>query len=346
MLTASSQEIQGNLYGDRHPFAYPLEYTLDSVRRDMGETLADDAPWREETLGISPWEAMESWFTSPLGQHQANQAARFAMFHADLRLPRVLHVPHDSPEADAARHEMLDIMALKDGSNLHPIGHAAVYFADMADALQRTDLLHEPGLGAHVIDRLIARQQAVHHDQPEVLHPGIVLACGGAIGDIATGGKSEADMRLEREILEHLLESRYGNAYTPDQQDSLVRFIRHETDTMTPAEKAYHVLAEAVHDIGHRKTAVATLDNIWETHAPEWALITGLRLAHAVERRTTPKLRQAVEELPLIRHYIELQAKPLSNVVNGTWSWHRASGRPVTSNHYFKLWDAALARAL
>lgn len=351
MLTAQSPEILGNLYGTPDEYAFPLPYDLDQLRIDMGRSTLRMYVHGENPYGLTSDEAMVRFHDSAPGRHQANQTARFSGFHKDLVVPRSLEAAQDSPWAALARHAMLDLMStetvqrygfydVREHANLHPLGHSAAYHNEINRALQ-----HMPLSEFSSEDIALLEHSAVLHDIPETLHPGVILSCGGALGDIATGGKTPQDKKLEFNILEHLLYELYGDVYSIGQRKVQARFIRHDEENLTKPQRVLHTLAEFAHDMTHRETATNTLERTWREHSPYWMTELAFRLAYDVYRYTTPKIEQAKQELPeSIHDYIDRRAEPLNVQILGHNSIRKPNGKTITSMALIKRWDAQRER--
>ncbi len=320
MLRPDSPELISNPYGAVDVFAYPLPYEETDLLEDAGP-YAPDATYQDyKPIGTTPEQLTLGWFRSNPGRIQSGQTCRYDAVHRRLAMPVELGIPEDSDEAHQIRLNVLSLLAIHVGSDLHPVGHMAKTLGKLDEVLFEREF-NRPHDDARAM--ALNRFGAATHDVTETLYPAVPLYLGAALGDIESGGKTEADEALEKDIAAHIYANNpiFRQALAPDFRLDLVRFIRHDVNNLPDnASRIHHEVSEIVHRTAFLENAsgiyAASGDLSIELPFEVRRILFGL--CETIFNNQIPKLRTHLQGVPELESYVAHQADRLQAHIENT----------------------------
>jgi len=131
----------------------------------------------------------ERYMKSSWGMHQAEQPPRYA--------------GNFGYDADNNYRQMLEDL----GDRVHPIRHNLIFHTDFQMFLPSKFYPDSNGQTDDIppSDFLAARLAAVWHDTGENTSEDVEALCGGSVGDIPSGEKTDADRAIERRVLSKIM---------------------------------------------------------------------------------------------------------------------------------------------
>jgi hypothetical protein len=210
---------------------------------------------------FSPRDALIRWNESSPGGWQRDQAARYPTFHRDLD-PDLLPPEYDTEEkATEFRKELLRLFTHEPirydidsaHQDFHPIGHMSRVLV-MLDNLSTDGPLVAQGYDDPFLLSVI-RHAAALHDIGETEHPGGVIKHGRVVGDIASDvGKTIDDRTQERAIYESVLGEVFGDVYSPESREAMIKIVSHEIEGESEQFTTYHGILEFAHHLNSAYT--------------------------------------------------------------------------------------------
>ena len=255
-------------------FKYPHPYSV-ATDRALSETEQRARAYaaQNRTKHVDASSLLRRWASTPEGQWQAEQTARYPSFHASLLESLV---PEDTDPVVFRLRVLRGIARaglyldrkdpwVNQPTDFHPLGHMARVLTTHDDLVFGGEMS-----GYHRYPHLIplARRAAAVHDIGETQHPSIMEKFGFDVGDIpADVGKTPLERQQEREIFTAMLDAVYGDEIDEDTREAMTRIVAHDIDDEETGEA--HAFVEFAHHLNGARNGMVLAEA--GAHMAEWS---------------------------------------------------------------------------